>query len=403
MWTRLLTFASRLGFVWARRRLDDEARHEFDLHLDLLVNKYIHAGMTSEEAHIAAQRQLGNVTLAREKIYQMNSILWLEGLFQDLRYALRQLRSGPVFATVVVGTLALGIGGTTSVFSVVQAVLLTPLAYEQPGELVRFYQQEPDKPETRYYLAGTHFRSLREYSASFEEVAALDTYSETGLDLVGRGEAQRLRVLRVTSGYFRTLSSGALRGPGFDIRDEDGTRRVVLSDALWRTRFDSDASVIGATIHLSAEPYQVVGIAAPGFEDPVVGEVDAWLPLDLVGNTSEQNDSLTAVGRLRNGVNLEQARAELAALSQSMRVHRKYIAPVHASVLGIGTASACGWGFHPHQAAVAQDRSGQSSTLQRVTRRCGSMRHVRKFWLWRGPFRPARGPTGCPRRGAATL
>jgi putative ABC transport system permease protein len=258
------------------------------------------------------------MTLMRDP-YHMNSIGWIEGSVQDLRYALRQLRRSPVFATVVIATLALGIGGTTAVFSVVHAVLLAPLPYEQPGQLVRVYQQEPENPSTRYYLTGPHFTALRDHAASFEDIAALNTYSETGLDLVKDGHAQRVRVLEVTSGYFRTLASGPLRGPGFALGDEVGTRRVVLSDRLWRTRFESDPLVIGATVHLSAEPYEVVGIAARGFEDPIVGEVDAWLPYDLAGNTSAQNYSLTAVGRLRNGVNVEHARAELAALSQSMR------------------------------------------------------------------------------------
>jgi MacB-like periplasmic core domain len=276
MWASVVSCFSRLGFAWARRRLDDEARREFEAHIDLLMDRYIRSGMTREAAHAAARRQFGNVTLMREEIYQMNSIRWIEGLVQDLRYARRQLRRSPVFTAVVSATLALGIGGTTAMFSVVQAVLLAPLPYEQPGQLVRVYQQEPENASTRYYLTGPHFTALRDHAASFEDVAALNTYSETGHDLVKDGHAQRVRVLEVTSDYFRTLRSGTLRGPGFGLDDELGTRRVVLSDGLWRTRFDSDPLVIGATIHLSAEPYEVVGIAARGFEDPIVGEVDAW-------------------------------------------------------------------------------------------------------------------------------
>ncbi len=252
MWTRLVTLCSRLGFAWARERLDDEARDEFDAHLDLLVERYVRSGMTPGEARVAARRQFGNVTVVREEIYQMNGIRWVEGVAQDVRHACRQLRHSPGFSAVVIATLGLGIGGTTAVFSVVQAVLLAPLRYQQPGQLVRFYQQEPGKPDTRNYLAGTHFTFLREHAAAFEDVAAVFTYSDIGLDLVRGGQAQRLRVLPVTSGYFTTLRASSLRGRGFDRADEGGARRIVLSEAAWQTRFGSDPSVIGATIRLSA-------------------------------------------------------------------------------------------------------------------------------------------------------
>ena len=319
MWHTLIVCCAKLGFAWARRRLDDEARDELDAHLDLLVERYIQSGMTAEAAHRAARRRLGNVALVREEIHHSNGLAWADTIGRDVRYAIRQLRRGPVFAAVVMATLGLGLGGTTAVFSVVQAVLMEPLPFEEPDQLVRFYQQEPENVATRYYLTGIHFRTLREHAVSFSEVAALDTYAETGLDLVRDGRTQRVHVLQVTKDYFRALRAGPLRGPGFDLADESGSRRVVLSDAVWQARFGSDPTVVGTTIQLSAESYEVVGIAAPGFEDPIVGPVDAWLPYGLVRNTSEENYSLTAVGRLRAGVTLEQARAELTALSQSMK------------------------------------------------------------------------------------
>jgi putative ABC transport system permease protein len=323
MWTTLVTLFSRLGFAWARRRLDSEAQAEFDAHFDLLVERFIRSGMTAGEAHAAARQQLGNVTLVREEVYTMNGIAWVDALAQDLRYASRQLRRSPGFSAIVIATLALGIGGTTAVFSVVKAVLLAPLPYDQPGQLVRFHQQEPDKPGTRHSLAAPHFASLREHAASFEAVAALFTDYEMGLDLVRDGQAVRLRVLRVTSDYFYTLRSRTLRGPGFERGDEVGTRRAVLSDRVWRTRFGSDPSLVGSTVRLSAEPYEVVGIAPQGFEDPIAGEVDVWIPYpltrDLARNSAEENNAVSAIGRLRNGVGLEQARAELSGLSRSMK------------------------------------------------------------------------------------
>ena len=169
------------------------------------------------------------------------------------------------------------------------------MPYEEAGQLVRFYQQEPDKPATRHYLTGAHFSSLREHAASFAAVSALANYRETGRDLVRDGRAQRLRVLRVTSDYFHTFRSKVLLGPGFDRRDEIGSQRVVLSDRLWRGHFDADPSVVGSTIQLSGETYEVVGVSARGFEDPIVAAVDAWVPYALARDTAGDNNSLSAL------------------------------------------------------------------------------------------------------------
>jgi len=122
----------------------------------------------------------------------------------------------------------------------------------------------------------------------------------------------------VTSGYFRTLRINPQRGRAFESADETGPHYVILSDGLWRTRFGSTPSAIGATVQLSAEPYVVVGIAPPGFQDPIVGDVDAWVPYDLARNSNEENYTLTAFGRLRTGVHLEQAQGEIAALTRGL-------------------------------------------------------------------------------------
>ena len=235
---------------------------------------------------------------------------------QDLGYAVRQLRRSPGFSAAVVATLALGIGGTTAVFSVVEAVLLASLPYEASEQLVRFYQEEPAVASSRTRVTGPHFKAIRDRATTFEDVAA---FQETnGADMVANNQVQRLRLLQVTSGYFRTLRVNPQRGRGFESADETGAHYVILSDAMWRIRFGSDPSSIGATVQLSAEPYVVVGIAPPGFQDPIVGDVDAWVPYDLARNNNEENYTLTAFGRLRNGARLEQAQGEIAALTRGL-------------------------------------------------------------------------------------
>ncbi len=258
----------------------------------------------------------------------MNGIRWIDGLSLDLRYALRQVRHSLGFSAVVVATLALGIGGTTAVFSVTHAVLLAPLPYAQPDRIVRIYQEEPGKPGTRRAVSAPQFRMLRDEAASFSDVGARFIREELGLDLAKDGNGQRLRTLMVTSDYFRTLRSERFLGPGFQIEDEkvgarredrSGARRVVLSDTVWRARFNGDPALIGTTIRLSAEPYEVAGIAAPGFQDPIAGTIDAWRPYDLEHDTLSENNSLAVFGRLRTGISMEQALAELAILSKSAK------------------------------------------------------------------------------------
>jgi putative ABC transport system permease protein len=245
---------------------------------------------------------------------------------QDLRYACRQLRRSPGFSAVVIATLAVGIGGATAVFSVMHAVLLAPLPYARPGELVRIYQQEPENPATRGGVSAPHFDTLRDQAASFVDIAARYSREDLGLDLSDGGAPQRLRILLVTNDYFRTLGAEPFRGPGLQVEDEAGepgddrigARRVVLSDAVWRSRFNGNPSIVGKTIRLSGEPYEVAGIVPAGFEDPIVGAVDAWLPYNLKRDTLTQNHSLVVFGRLRTGVDVKQALAELSILSHSM-------------------------------------------------------------------------------------
>lgn len=319
MWSRLRARWLRFSFVLTRRRLDDETRQEIDAHVTLLTERYRRQGLSPDEAYIAARRQFGNVTHLREDIHGMNGVNWIESLTQDLRYGLRQLHARMGFTVVVAATLGFGIGGATAVFSVVQAVLLAPLPYDEPGSLVRLYQQEPNNPDTRYFLTGVHFSFLREHAVSFEEMAALSNYSQTVLDLVANGRGYPLRVLRVSSGYFATLRAQPRLGRGFDRDDETGARSIVISDSVWHARFGGDPAIVGTTLHLNAEPYQVSGVAPPGFEDPVDPNVEAWLPYDLAGDTFEENYGLSAIGRLRHGVTLEQARAELATLIPRMQ------------------------------------------------------------------------------------
>jgi predicted permease len=307
------------GWLWRRKRIDLDTRAEIESHIELLTDRYVRAGMSRGEARAAAARQFGNVTWHREEIHRMNGVRLLDELAQDLRYALRQIRHAAGFSLAVAATLALGIGGMTAVVSVAKGVLLAPLPYERPQQLVRIYQQDAgDAANRASSMSAPRFLAIREGASLLDGVAGTRTSTQvTGLDLYRDGQAQRLRILRVTSDYFRTLRASPFRGPGFTVDDESGTRRVVLSDALWRSRFGADESIIGTSIVLSAEPYEIAGIAAPGFTDPIVSDVDIWLPHNIRGPLDET--LFTVFARVRDSATLEQVEAQLTALTQSIR------------------------------------------------------------------------------------
>jgi predicted permease len=307
-------------------RFEAAMREEVRLHIDLEADRLMQErGLDAKEARRQAYIAFGGVEKYKEQGRDVRGRRWINAMSLDLRSAVRQVRHSPCFSALVVVTLALGIGGTTAVFSILHAVLLTPLPYAQPGQLVRIYQQEPGKPGTRRPMSAPQFRMLRDQAASFGDVAARFVREDLGLDISNGGNPQRLRVLIVTSDYFRTLRADPFRGPGFAIDDEtapfdrqnsSGAARVVLSEAIWRARFNANPALIGTTIRLSAEPYEVAGIAPAGFQDPIAGAVDAWLPYDLERDTLPQNNSLAVFGRMRTGVGPEQARSELEVLSQ---------------------------------------------------------------------------------------
>lgn len=238
----------------------------------------------------------------------------------ELRIAIRSLFRTPVFTAVVVATLALGIGGTTAVFTLVSTVLLEPLPYDEPGELVRLYRMDYEQVGDIGYASATHFIAARDRLAAFEDVAASYTYREEGADITRGGSASRIRTLDITSRYFAVLRAQPVLGREFTAEEEQtGQRIAILSHPLWQDLFSGSRNVLGRTIELSGVAHTVVGVAPAGFEDPVVGQVDVFLPIDIASRADQpSNRFLTIFGRLRNGTTLDQARAETAALETAL-------------------------------------------------------------------------------------
>jgi putative ABC transport system permease protein len=318
-WNRLVSCVSRFRSMLARRRLDEEARLELEAHLDMLAERHRQQGLSEQDAYRAARRQFGHAAAVVRDVRDLNTVAWVDHVSQDARYAWRQLRGNPGYAIVVIATLAVGIGATTAVFSVVDAVLLAPLPYSEPGRLVQLHQQRPGQPDTRDVVSGAHFAFIRQHASAFDDVATLAHYAETGLDLSTGGGPVRLRALGVSSSYFSTLGTPLRLGHGFDLSDESGSRRVVLSEQVWRDHFGADEGMLGTTVRLNGEAYEVAGVAGADFSDPVAPDVSVWVPYALAKDTDPENTSLTVIGRLRPGLSLGSANQELAALSAPMR------------------------------------------------------------------------------------
>ena len=236
-------------------------------------------------------------------------------MLQDLRYALRMLRKNPGFTIVAAVILALGIGANTAIFSVINAVLLRPLPFPTPERLVRVWERRPTSGETNIPVSGHEYVAWSKQSHVFERMALYDT---DGVTLTGRGEPESLGILRVSADFFPLLGIRPALGrailPG---EDRSGNDRVaVLSDGFWRRRFGGDRTLVGQTITLSDQSYTVVGVMSPL---PQSLSPDLWVPIDVPSEAQKVGrHSLNVIGRLKAGVSLAQAQADLDVVARRL-------------------------------------------------------------------------------------
>lgn len=241
----------------------------------------------------------------------------MEGLVRDVKYAARSLAGAKKFAVIVIATLALGIGANTAVFGVLNAVVLNPLPYEEPERLVRVYQARGGEDN---YLPGPAFVAFRDRSKTLD-VASVYTYQPEGADLTDRPLPERVRTLRVSADYFRVLRVNPIAGGVFSRADERPDARVaVISERIWREYFGSAPDAPGRMLSLNGIAYQVAGVLPATFDDPLESGVEVWTPVNLEPGDSNSwaNNYLSAIGRLRPGVTLAQAQAELEAVSSNL-------------------------------------------------------------------------------------
>jgi putative ABC transport system permease protein len=243
----------------------------------------------------------------------------MDSLIVDLKYAVRSIVTAPKFTAVVIVTLALGIGANTAVFGVLNGVVLKPLPYDEPEQLVRVYSSSPG--DDNGYLTGLAAINYRDRSRTLD-IGVTYTYSVTGADLTGRGEPERVTALPVGADYFRVLGAHPLLGQPFDRADERANANVaVISERVWRQYLDGRSDAIGQLLPLNGVPHRVVAVLPGDFEDPLESDVAVWTPLNLQpgGPNSFDNYYLSIVARLKPGVTADRAQAELATLAAAMQ------------------------------------------------------------------------------------
>ena len=242
----------------------------------------------------------------------------MSGLFQDLRYGLRQLRKSPGFTAVAVITLALAVGATTAIFSVVQAVLLAPLPYRQIDRLVMIWGRNPSRGDMEFPISGGDFTDWKQKNDAFEDIAP--SYDDN-VTLTGAGNPKLVLGYAVSPNYFRILRVAPKIGRAFtDDEASSSAQVVVLSDKIWRNTFHGDAHILGKSITLDAKPYAVVGVMPPGFNFPPRTEL--WMPMVIDPRAAvdyqPEHRFIRVIGRLKPGVSLADAQVRMNALERQI-------------------------------------------------------------------------------------
>jgi len=319
-----MSWLRRFRSTLFRSNLDEDFAEETRFHLDQRIEEYVKSGMTNEQARREAHRRLGNLALARDQARDVDTFSWLGDLGRDVRYAVRQLRRSPGFALAAILTLALGIGATTAVFSVVDAVVLRPLSYADSSRLVVIDEWTPTVGALP--VNGLHFQEWRRTATSFDRIALIGGLN---INVTDSSEPERLPAARVSPELFPLLGVqpqlGRLFLSGEDVPGREGV--VVISHELWRRRYSADPQIVGRTISIDGVSNRIVGVLPASFHFPRVSDLypltivqdrpQIWKPFALYPQEiTVLGFSFVSIGRLRAGTSAIQAASELDAIQK---------------------------------------------------------------------------------------
>jgi putative ABC transport system permease protein len=318
--------------VFRGTRLNREIEDEFQYHLDETVDRLMTGGMTEQEARFAARRRLGNHSIQKERTRDMNITGWLDDMFSDLVYGLRQLRLNPGFTAIAILSLALGIGANSAIFQLVDAIRLKTLPVEKPQELAAIdFEKGATRPGSWWgrgdVVSSAQWEQIRDRQQAFSELAA---WSADRLNLADGGEPRMAESMYVSADFFRVLGVNALVGRTFSSEDDNAVCNAgaVLSHAFWQREFAGDPAVLQRTIYVAGHNIPVIGVTPATFFGVQVGKrFDVALPLcaDKLLATDQHGRAgvqfawwLSVIGRLKPGWSIAQATANLHTLSPSI-------------------------------------------------------------------------------------
>jgi putative ABC transport system permease protein len=325
-----------------RRSRESELDRELEAHLELEAEEQEESGLQPEEAHYAARRAFGNAAIVREDVRAIWSPIWLEQFERDVKYAVRSLRKSPGFAAIAVLTLALGIGANTAIFSALDALMLRPLPFSAADQLVRIYSIQKGMFNTFANPDGPSALDVRDFaqrSHSFQKMVAYDTWRKNISFGESAGQPEQMAVGLVPAAYFEILDIRPIIGRLFsEDENREGKNYVAaISARLWRDRFDGDPSVLGRKIRINGEAYTIVAVmpdVIPAWVEPG-RHSEIWTPFpyppDMWSESGRGERGYAVLARLKPGVSLEQAQADLSVIAAAL-------AAEHPVDQGVGVA-----------------------------------------------------------------
>src|SRR5215471_2549775 len=320
-------FLAQIANLFRGRAAECEMSREIESHLALLAENFRARGLPPLEAKLAAQRSYGGVEQAKELHREARSLVWLEHMAKDVRYGVRNLARAPSFTAVAVLTLALGIGANTAIFTIVHGVLLRPLDYPKPDQLMYLTAEAPANGSARNALSVPEYTEFRQMNQSFAALGAYSTggaaYTTREINLTAGDRPLRVRSISVDAHLLKALAIQPEQGRFFG--DEETARWTgtlplpiaILSHELWRTAF-GERPLIGQKVEIEGRPHEIVGIMPPG-ADVMDNHTQVWLPLWFHPNMARQRSAhvLYVIARLKDGVTAGMAQTELSAFLEN--------------------------------------------------------------------------------------